>query len=218
MAEPLRAEEIPALQPRLKPMSFVQTMRTAALLEQAFSEDVLEVGHNSEVVELSGNRFVVLRLAEHREPAPKPLDEVREQITTELSEEAARLAVESEAERALVSLRAGNSVESFAVENNYAWQVELGARRSNTALPQEVVQRAFQLPAPAEGESSFEFIQSRGGDVLVFELARVVPGDASALPAPLENGLREQLAAEYGSLLLGEFERGLRASAEISRL
>ena len=190
----------------------------AALLEQAFSEDVLEVGHNSEVVELSGNRFVVMRLVEYKEPEPKPLEEVRDQITAALSEEAALAAIVNEAERALSTLRSGASVESFATENGYAWQVELGARRSNNVLPRELVQRAFQLPVPAQGESSFEFIESRNGDVLVFELARVVPGDASELPAPMMNGLREQLAAESGGLLLGEFERGLRQRADISRL
>ena len=53
---------------------------SAALNEAAFSDDVLVAGHNSEVFELSGGRFVVLRVRKHDLPQLLPVDTFREQI------------------------------------------------------------------------------------------------------------------------------------------
>ena len=54
--------------------------------------------------------------------------------------------------------------------------------------------------------------------MLVLELVRVVPGSEDGLPETVQATLREQLTRESGSLLLSEYERGLRARADISRL
>ncbi|MEM1114403.1 MAG: SurA N-terminal domain-containing protein [Pseudomonadota bacterium] len=190
----------------------------AALRDQAFSDDVLENGYNSEVIELPGNRFVALRVAQYNEAAPQPLAAVRDDIVRQLGEAAAREALVVKAERALVALRGGQSVEAFATESGYAWQVELGARRANGTVPREVLARVFELPAPEPGSTSFDYVTGSNGDVLVLELDRVSPGDSDTLAGPAVDGLRNQLSAEQGGLLLGEYERGLREAADISRL
>jgi peptidyl-prolyl cis-trans isomerase D len=189
-----------------------------SMLSAVFSEDVLQAGHNSEVIELGDNRFVVLRVRSHHEPQVRPLEAVREEIVASITETSARTAVAEEAKRALGQLQAGTGVEQFAVENDYQWQVELGAERGNNAMPPQVLQRAFELPAPTEGENLSDFVMTATGDALVFELVRVTRGEYSALPEPRRQTLRGQVGAEYSSLVDTEFQQGLRDAADITVL
>ena len=58
----------------------------ASLLAAAFSEDVLEQGYNSRVIELGGDQWVVLRVDQHRPAAPRPLEEVRGEVEVAVQE------------------------------------------------------------------------------------------------------------------------------------
>ena len=185
----------------------------------AFSEDVLEMGHNSEVVEISNEHFVVLRVKERNEPETLALAEVRASITQTLTEAEATANANATAEAAVLALRGGQSVEEYALENGYQWQVELAANRRNSAVPSAVLQRAFQLPAPVEGQGSrVDYVASASGDVLVFELSRVTAGDFAALPEREQSMLKGQLAAESGNLVQQEFQQGLYQRADINVL
>jgi peptidyl-prolyl cis-trans isomerase D len=189
-----------------------------AVLAAAFSDDVLVAGHNSEVIELGGSEFVVLRVHQHNTPEVKPLAQVQDDIVAIITDKNARAAVAAEAERALEQLRAGTGVEQFALKAGYDWQVELGADRRNIAVPRDVLQRAFELPVPAEGETPSDFVMSAAGDALVFVLARVTAGQYDQLSAPEQQVLGQQVSAEYSSLVDNEFQRGLRESADITVL
>lgn len=191
---------------------------SSSLLNAAFSEDVLEAGHNSEVIELDESRFVVLRVREHNTPELMPLEEVREQIVAAITDKTARAAVAAEAKQALAELRAGTGVEAYATENGYQWQVELGAGRGSGMLPPEVLGRAFELPAPSPGESSSDFVMTPAGDALVFELVRVTQGDYASMTEADKNGLQGQTGAEYSGLVDSEFQQGLRENADITVL
>ena len=184
----------------------------------AFSEDVLDAGHNSEVVELSDSHFVVLRVRSHHEPEVKPLDSVRAEIVALISEESARDAVTREAERALAELRGGVGVEQFARDNGYEWQVEIGADRNNAMLPQPVLRRAFELPVPDAGAGVADYVMAPGGDIMVFELARVTLGEFESMPEEQREALKGQVGVEYGSMVDTEFQQGLRDEADITVL
>ena len=187
-----------------------------SLLAAAFSEDVLEGGHNSDVIELSGSQFVVLRVRKHNPAQVKALDVVREDIVQRITERAAVAAVSLEAERALQVLGAGTSVEVFANDNSYPWQVELAANRSSAMVPPAVLQRAFQLPVPEQGGSTFEYVLSAQGDAQVFELVRVTEGDYAVLTERERDALDRQVSGEFAGLVDVEYQRALKDRADIT--
>ena len=190
----------------------------ASLLAAAFSEEVLEQGHNSDIIELGSETFIALRVRKHNEPVVKALEIVREDIIASIADETSRAAVIAAADSALVRLQAGESVEQLSVDSGYEWQVELAAGRSNAMLPRPVLQRAFELAPPAESQSSFDYVMSPTGDVQVFELARVTPGALQTLSPVQRDQLRQQITTEYGRMVSTEFQRGLRDRADISVL
>jgi peptidyl-prolyl cis-trans isomerase D len=189
-----------------------------ALLTAAFSEDVLQAGNNSEVIELGESRFVVLRVHAHHAPQVSPLEVVRDQIVAQISDQAARMAVAAEARRGLEELRSGAGAEQFALESGYEWQVELGAERGSAVVPPEVLRRAFELPAPEQGASASDFVMTAAGDALVFEVVRVTTGDYRSLAETRQQMLQRQVSGEYGGLVDTEFQQGLRSNADISVL
>ena len=184
------------------------------LLRAAFSEDVLEAGHNSEVIELSPQRFLVLRVARRNPPAPQPLADVRAAIAVQLRDAQALDNARQAGEAMLQQLRGGASVEQLANDAGLEWQVELGARRDSTRLAPPLRQRLFALPVPAAGPVR-DLVA--GDDTLyVLELTRVTPGSLETLSADERAALRRRLAGEDANTLLAQYEAALRADADIT--
>ncbi|CAA0119481.1 Peptidyl-prolyl cis-trans isomerase D [Halioglobus japonicus] len=190
----------------------------SVLLEAAFSEDVLEAGNNSEVIEFADNRFVVMSVRNHNQPQVKPLAGIRDEVIAVVAEETARAAVVAQASQALKQLRAGVSLEQLAEAQGYDLQLELGADRRNTAVPPEALRRVFELPSPAADELSADFVMMPNGDVVVVELLKVNTGDYTSLPAIEQAQLQQILSQEFGGLIDAEYQNGLRARADITIL
>ncbi len=187
------------------------------LVAAAFSDEVINEGYNSEVLEIDTEHFVVLRVEEHSLPELKPLDTVRDGIVADLRDEMAREQIRRTANELLAELRGGASIESLAQAGGYQWQVELAANRSNPAVPDSLLRRAFQLPAPAEGQTTFEYVQNGEGDIELFELVEVVEGDAGAVGEGQRSLIERQLIGEYGRQADEYFQQQLRSSADITR-
>ena len=189
-----------------------------SLMAAAFSDDVLLSGNNSEVIELAGGKFVVLSVRKHNLPEIKPLAVVRGQVVAAVVEENARLAVSSEANRAVQQLDGGLAVEQFADSEGYNLVVELGVDRTNRTLAPEVLGRTFALPRPAAGATSTDFILMPNGDAVVIELVSATAGEYASLPEQEQEQFHQLLSTEAGNLVNSEYQRGLRERAKITIL
>lgn len=187
-----------------------------SLLNAAFSQEVLEDGHNSDVIELGGDKFVVLRQHRHNQPEVLPLAEVSEDIAAAIAADKARAMVTANAELAVQQLRDGAKLEELAANSGYEWRVELAADRRNTAVPADVLGHVFGMPSPAPGETVVDYLIGPAGDAQVIALARVTEGQYDALEEAQQAQLVQQISGEYADLLNREFLSGLRAGADIS--
>ena len=190
----------------------------SALLEAAFSEEVLTSGHNSDVIELPGENFVVLRVSQHSASEIKSLDSVREKVLAAVDEETVRKAVSNAATAALENLQSGIAIDQYAKAQGYELQVKLGIDRSNTTVPNEFLRRTFELPPPGDSNSSADFVITPNGDAVVIDLDQVSPGEYTSLSEAEQEQLQRILTGEYGNLVYQEYQRGLRESAEITVL
>jgi peptidyl-prolyl cis-trans isomerase D len=187
-----------------------------ALAAAAFSDEVLDEGHNSDVIELSGDRFVVLREHNHSLPEVMPLAEVRDDIAAIITENKARAMVAAEAGQAVRQLRNGADPEQVATSTGYEWQTELAASRRSTTVPTDVLSHAFSMPRPGSGETVVDYIMGPGGDARIIALERVTEGRYDDLEQSQQALLEQQISGEYAKLLNSEFVSGLRAGADIS--
>lgn len=177
------------------------------VMSAAFSDDVLEEGYNSEVIELDQDRRLVLRVAEHREAALLSLDEVREDVEISVAAEQQQQALREEAQALVADLREGQSVEvEWQQANNLT-------RQADTNVPQPIIQEAFRLPRPDEGESRYQTVELPQG-VAVVALDSVSEGEVDEQMETFVSQMSEQLRAQ--SVLQGLIE-DLRSDAEIER-
>lgn len=185
------------------------------LQEAAFSDEVLVSGNNSEVIELSGERFIVLRVKKHNPSEIMPLESVRAEIVEAVADEAVRAMVAAKATASLEKLRSGATMEQIASAQGYEVKTELGIERSNDTVPADVLRQVFELPVPADSLASFDFRAAPNGDAIVVELYRVSPGDYSSMPAAEQAELEKLLIGEKGSQVYQEYQSGLRERADI---
>jgi peptidyl-prolyl cis-trans isomerase D len=185
----------------------------SAVRETLFSEEVYEAGNNSAILELSGNRFVVVRVAEKRPAEILPFSKVANTIRGDL-EANARVAAELALLESLRSRRAGGErLEEIATAEDYEWRVELGARRMGSLLPAEVVAVAFAMQEGAE--ATLESTKLVNGDLAIVELAGVEQGQLENLSSSEQTAMAEQLTQLQGQLSMLEYRTALRDNAEI---
>ncbi|TCO72746.1 SurA N-terminal domain-containing protein [Chromatocurvus halotolerans] len=186
-----------------------------ALQSAIFSEDVLEFRHNSEVVEMDSDRFIVVHVDDYSAPEALPLEQVRERIASRIAAERARELSSREARAIIARLEAGETMEQVAQDLDYEWQVELGTTRSSGRLPAVVSQRGFALPGP-QGQPLRDSARADNGDLYVVELSRVKPGQLAALDTEQRTRLADRIAGEYAGMVQRQFEKRLRDQAEVT--
>ncbi|TDB05411.1 SurA N-terminal domain-containing protein [Halomonas marinisediminis] len=177
------------------------------VMAQAFSDDVLEEGYNSEVIELDSDRRLVLRVTEHREATTLPLDEVRDEVAAQVTAEQRREALRARAVQLVDSLGDG---ESVALD----WQrVEEVSRQESRGVSPAVVNAAFRLPAP-EGESPVYGQVVDGDRAVIIALESVGEGEVDEQVERFVASMAERLRAQ--AAIQGLIEH-LRSEAEIKR-
>ena len=183
------------------------------LRELAFSDDVKEAGNNSEVFELSGQRFVVVKVREVRVPQVAPFGEVRKVVRAGLKadlESAALAKVTADAE---AMLAAGEPLEAVANALELEWRVELASTRLVSQLPRTVLDAAFTMP---QGQANaLRRVALPGEGYALVQLVRVTPGDAGSLSASETQQLSDLRNSEQQQLSFDEFLLYQRDSAEI---
>ncbi|MDQ7730247.1 SurA N-terminal domain-containing protein [Halomonas sp. SpR8] len=177
------------------------------VMSAAFSNDVLEEGYNSEVIELDQDRRLVLRVAEQRDATLLPLDEVREQVEISVAAEQQQQVLREEAQALIKELQADETVDLNWLEANDI------SRQADSTVPQLIVQEAFRMSRPEEGESVYRAVELPQGVALV-ALDSVSDGEVNEEMETFVSQMAEQLRAQ--SVLQGLID-DLRSDADIER-
>ena len=184
-----------------------------ALREAAFADDVFIENNNSDVIELSGSRFVALRVKERLPEGSKPLHEVRGEIVAMLERQAREAELEELVADVNTALASGESLESIAEDQGLEWRVELAATRQNTLLPPEVLQAAFAKQA--DDTKSVSAIGVTSGGYALVQLARVTAGSEDTLLTSEKQALVDEVQTVQGDLLFTEFLADLRRRGNV---
>ena len=185
----------------------------ARVRELAFSDDVKVSGNNSEVLELSGQRFVAVRVRDVRAPQIAPYQEVKNEVRRGLSAELETAALADMTARAQALLASGESMEAAATALGVEWRVELAATRLTSQLPQPVLETAFAMP---QGQTdALQTVTVPGEGYALVQLARVNPGDVAALSGAEAQRLSDLRSGEQQRLSFDEFLVHQRNAADI---
>lgn len=186
------------------------------VVQAAFSDEVLEDGSNSGVIELDPNTVVVVRVKEHLKPQQLPLEQVSDSIRAQLVKVRAAEAVKAKGEEQLKALRSGKTPVEQAQQGE-AWQVVEAATRSQEGVEPVVLQALFRMSKPeANDKPTFSGISLNNGDYVIIRLNGVSQPDA-ALSDEEKAMYGRFLASRVGQLDFDAFRKQLEAEAKIER-
>ena len=185
------------------------------VIAQAFDEEVLELGANSELIELSPETVVVLRVKDHRKPEQKPLADVREPIVQALKAGQANDKLQAQADTIIAHLKEGADLDTVGKEAGQDWIHSVKAPRNLQGAPQKLLATAFRMPHPAEGESSFARVELANGDVAVVVLTAVNAGEAAIDDEARTRMMAGFIASSNGRVLFDQYVRSLKDDARI---
>ena len=185
----------------------------ASLRTAAFSNDVLVDANNSDVIELSGSRFVALAVKEQLPEGTKPLAEVRSSISAQLTSEAQDRAMTTLVDDVNASLAAGETLEAISTAKGYEWRVELAATRQNVNLPSSVLQSAFsKRSADTETVSA---VRLDDESYALVQLARTQAGREDTMVSAERDALLREVSDVSASLLRQEFMADLKRRGDV---
>lgn len=180
----------------------------------AFSAEVLEDGRNSDLIELSDGQALVVRILEHQPAARRPLEEVRADVEARLVQETARTRARELGERLLGELREGGDLETVVGQTEVELKAPGYLARDDGSVPSEILRKAFSLPRPAEGQASFDGLETGEGAYAVVAVRGVEDGKPEATSGPES----AQLGADYSRREEQAFFGALRDRAEVRLL
>ena len=210
------AEAVGAEVQRSSPFSVddgVGLFEESRLRDVAFAADVKEAGNNSDVVEISGQRYVVLRVSEIKPPQVAPLAEVEAEVRAQVQASAEAAALSNITQTAEQMLKDGESFEAAAKVLGLEWRVELAATRLSSQLPRAVLDAAFDMSASEE--NALRTVPVPGEGYAVVQLARVSPGALSQLNQGEQQQIGALRSSEQQRLAFDEFLLHQRDVADI---
>jgi len=191
--------------------SELSTEYEAVFVSTAFSDIVLNDGENSEVIELSKDRFVVMNLVNQQPERQKILDEVENQIVDILRNLGAKQLIDELALTISSSLTSGDDaqVKALMAENDLEWN-EVGWIARDSQLPFDATSKVYKLSKPNTGEHTYHSQSADANTTLVIDLKAVKLSEED-----INSEIVDLYLSEENNELFLSLVKKLRDSAEI---
>ncbi|MFL2739867.1 MAG: SurA N-terminal domain-containing protein [bacterium] len=156
------------------------TQYDSKFVTSAFSSAVIDEGLNSEVMEISPEKFVVLALSDLQSERERDLNEVEGQIEAALKSAAAKEIIDNLAENIASALTSGDeqTANQIISDNNLEW-VNQGWITRASNLPFDLSSLSYTLTKPEDGRNTYSAESANRLTSLVIDLSgvRVPEGD-----------------------------------------
>ena len=182
-----------------------------AVLQAAFSEEVMDEGANSNGIELDPETVVVLRVKEHRKPEQMPLEAVAKNISEHLAKEKATAELKAKADKLIAGLRDGSVKPS-----SQNWKVQEAVTRGQDGIDPAELQAVFRLGKPeSKDKPVYGSVVLGDGSLVVLQLKGVNEGAAATDEEKQQ--IRRYLASRAGQQDFAAYRKQLEANADITR-
>lgn len=180
----------------------------------AFTNDVLNGGNNSEPIELERSAIVVLRVKEHKQATPKPLEEVRTEITDTLRTSKATAKLQEEAQVLLKRMENGEDPAAVAQSVGAEWKKPGYIGREDSGVDQAIVKAAFASPKPAD-KPAIQLLKLGAGDAALLVVYAVRDGDIAKVDAEARKVLQDSQSQARGQAAFKSLVDGWRSDATV---
>jgi peptidyl-prolyl cis-trans isomerase D len=163
------------------------------IINSAFSHEVLQLGNNSEPIQLDNETLIVLRVSKNIPAAKKPLNEVSDKIKSILANAEASKKTKEAGTALLTKNKIAKQHDLQINANHYQWQNVKNATRE---LKTEANDLAFSLPRV----NTVDGHQLANGDYIIIRLNQIKDGQYDSLDKKLQANLIQQVTSNYGQM------------------
>jgi peptidyl-prolyl cis-trans isomerase D len=182
--------------------------------QMVFSEDVL-AGNNSDVIELSAEKMLVLRVADHKPAETTPLEDVKGAVTLAVKTNKAADVLIQKADDILKNIKPEQTIKDFAMTANIEFTDVGPITRNDKSVPQTLIRDAFSMAHPMGGQASLTKSIAANGDVSIIQLSKIADGDMSGLTEATRDSFKESLAKLKGEVTLSTSLANLSVDANV---
>jgi peptidyl-prolyl cis-trans isomerase D len=135
--------------------------------ETAFSNDVLNLQNNSDVIQLTPDSVIVLRVKTHSPATLLPLSSVEKQITDKLKTAEIESKADQTAKEIQQKLQSGASVTDISKQYGLTWKSVGYIGRHATKIDQAILDAAFGMPKPQDGKKVYAATKITDGYAII---------------------------------------------------
>lgn len=174
--------------------------RSDAIDAAVFGAEAIEAGALSDVIELPGDRTVILRVATRTPAGREPLEAVADSIRAELTERAAAdVAAERGAQiAAALNAEPTATFDALLVDSGAEYVAPRQVGRSDREAPAALVAAVFAADVPEDGVHVGS-VSAPGVGFVVYRVSGVTPGDPAELTPEQIDAARQQFALRRGT-------------------
>lgn len=194
------------------PLSALPAPLSSPQVQQALNSDqVRKDRHNSDLIEVAPGEYLAVRIVEEKPAEALPLEDVSFAIRERLKGELAADRVQELSAQAEERLQQGTTLDDIAALFESDIEEQEGLQRGGAEPSMEVVNGAFALPKPEEGQnSSIELTRVGDGSLVAYQVTRVEDGNAE----PLSDAQQQAALLELGNI---EGQRSFRQVVALLR-
>jgi len=137
------------------------------IISKSFDPELIRSGNNSDAIELSDNHIVVLRVLEHREPATKPLEDVRDEVIASIRLKLAGEKVNETGDRIITELKSGVNPESVISHSGIEWTTTEKVKRDDMFINRAILRSVFGAGKPNSDEPIITSQRLGSGDYAI---------------------------------------------------
>jgi len=120
------------------------------IISSSFNAELINLGQNSDAIELSDNHIVVLRVLEHQVAKTKALEDVRDEVIAGIRLERAAKKISETSAAIVKQLESGTPTDSITSEVELEWTSVEKTKRDDVNVHRSVLRNAFQAGIPDE--------------------------------------------------------------------
>lgn len=186
-----------------------------AVVEAAFSDDVMVDELNSAAIEIDVDSIVALRKLDYEDARVQPLDDVKEEVEGNLRSRKASIEAQSLQQSLLQRLESGDDWLALTTEYSLT-PMKLPELRNaaSSATERSVIEHVFRAPRPKPDHPVFGALES-GDDYVIFALFGVEDGDPAVVDEEVRAAAIQALKQRQGFDYYLSYQKGLWADADI---
>ena len=137
------------------------------IISKSFDPELIRSRNNSDVIELSDNHIVVLRVIEHKKPAAKPLEDVRDEVIASIRLKLAREKINETGDRIVAELKSGVNPESVISHSGIEWTTTEKVKRDDMFINRAILRSIFEAGKPNSDEPIITSQRLGSGDYAI---------------------------------------------------